>query len=50
MMEYCDADDYYEPYWEEFVGEGTYESEAKWKSWGLDIIEFTGSGDIDFEP
>ena len=50
MKEYCDADDYYEPYWEEFVGAGTYESEAKWKSWGLDIIEFTGSGDIDFEP
>ena len=50
MREYCDADDYYEPYWEEFVGEGTYESEAKWKSWGLEIVEFTGSGDIDFEP
>ena len=50
MDEYCNADDYYEPYWEEFVGEGTYESEAKWKSWGLEIVEFTGSGDIDFEP
>lgn len=50
MIEYCDADDYYEPYWEEFVGEGTYESEARWKSWGLKIVEFTGSGDIDFEP
>ena len=50
MREYCDADDYYEPYWEDFVGEGTYESEAKWKSWGLEIVEFTGSGDIDFEP
>ena len=50
MVEYCDADDYYEPYWEEFVGEGTYESEAKWKSWGLEIIEFSGSGDIDYEP
>ena len=50
MFEYCNADDYYEPYWEEFVGEGTYDSEAKWKSWGLEIIEFTGSGDIDFEP
>lgn len=50
MREYCDADDYYEPYWEEFIGEGTYESEAKWKSWGLEIVEFTGSGDIDFEP
>ncbi|MBQ8947669.1 MAG: hypothetical protein IJ058_12810 [Lachnospiraceae bacterium] len=50
MQEYCDADDYYEPYWEEFVGNGTYESEAKWKSWGLEIVEFTGSGDIDFEP
>lgn len=50
MREYCDADDYYEPFWEEFVGEGTYESEAKWKSWGLEIVEFTGSGDIDFEP
>lgn len=50
MREYCDADDYYEPYWEEFVGEGTCESEAKWRSWGLEIVEFTGSGDIDFEP
>ena len=50
MREYCDADDYYEPYWEEFVGEGTYESEAKWKTWGLEIVEFTGSGDIDFVP
>ena len=50
MREYCDADDYYEPYWEEFVGEGTYESEAKWKSWGLEIVEFIGSGDIDYEP
>ena len=50
MVEYCDADDYYEPYWEEFVGEGTYESESKWKSWGLEIIEFSGSGDVDFEP
>ena len=49
MDEYCNADDYYEPYFEEFVGEGTYESEAKWKSWGLEIIEFTGSGDVDFE-
>ena len=48
-MEYCDADDYYEPNWEAFVGEGAYESETKWNSWGLDIIEFTGSGDIDFE-
>ena len=50
MQEYCDADDYSEPYWEEFVAEGTYESEAKWKSWGLEIVEFSGSGDIDFEP
>lgn len=50
MREYCDADDYYEPYWEDFVSEGTYESENKWKSWGLEIVEFTGSGDIDFEP
>ena len=50
MREYCDADDYYEPYWEEFVGEGTYESEAKWQSWGIEIVEFTGSGDIDFRP
>ena len=50
MEEYCNADDYYEPYLEEFVGEGTYESEAKWESWGLEILEFTGSGDIDFEP
>lgn len=46
---YCDADDYYEPYLEEFVSEGTYESEEKWVSWGLEIIEFTGSGSIDFE-
>ncbi|MCR5603800.1 MAG: hypothetical protein K6G27_08880 [Lachnospiraceae bacterium] len=50
MDEYCNADDYYEPYWEEFVGEGTYESENKWRSWGLEPVEFTGSGDIDFEP
>lgn len=50
MEEYCNADDYYEPYWEEFVSQGTYESEAKWKSWGLEIVEFTGSGDIDFDP
>ena len=50
MREYCDADDYYEPYWEEFVGEGTYESEAEWKAWGLELVDFTGSGDIDFEP
>ncbi len=50
MDEYCNADDYYEPYLEEFVGEGTYESEAKWKSWGLELVEFTGSGNIDFEP
>ena len=42
--------DYYEPFWEEFVGEGTYESEMKWRSWGLEVAEFTGSGDIDFEP
>ena len=50
MEEYCNADDYYEPFWEEFVGEGTYESEASWKSLGLEIVEFTGSGDIDYEP
>lgn len=50
MIEYCNADDYYEPYWEDFVSEGTYESEDKWKSWGLEIVEFTGTGDIDFEP
>lgn len=50
MDEYCNADDYYEPYFEEFVGGGTYESEAKWKSWGLRIIAFAGSGNIDFEP
>ena len=49
MEEYCNADDYYEPYFDDFVSEGTYESEKKWKSWGLNIIEFTGSGDIDFE-
>ena len=48
--EYCDADDYYQPVFEDFVSEGTYESEDKWKSWGLEILEFTGSGDIDFEP
>lgn len=50
MDEYCNADDYYEPYLDEFVSEGTYESEAKWRSWGLRALEFTGSGDIDFEP
>ena len=50
MNEFCNADDYYEPFFEEFVGEGTYESEEKWKSWGLELIEFHGSGDIDFEP
>ncbi|MDO4803487.1 MAG: hypothetical protein Q4A32_01540 [Lachnospiraceae bacterium] len=50
MQEYCDADDYYEPVWEDFAGEGTYESEERWKSWGLEIVEFTGSGDIDYEP
>ena len=49
MQEYCDADDYYEPYWDEFVGNGTYDSEKEWKSWGLEILEFTGSGDIDYE-
>ena len=49
MEEYCDADDYYEPNLEEFVGEGTYESEKEWKSWGLELVEFTGSGDIDYE-
>ena len=50
MEEYCNADDYYEPYMEEFVGEGTYESQLKWESWGLELVEFAGSGDIDFEP
>ena len=50
MEEYCNADDYYEPYMEEFVGEGTYESQLKWASWGLELVEFFGSGDIDFEP
>jgi hypothetical protein len=50
LDDYCNADDYYEPYLEEFVGEGTYDSEVKWKSWGLQIVEFTGFGDIDFEP
>ena len=49
MQEYCDADDYYEPYLDEFVSEGTYDSEREWKSWGLEILEFTGSGDIDYE-
>ncbi len=37
MVEYCNADDYYEPYWEDFVGKGTYDSEEKWKSWGLEL-------------
>lgn len=32
MIEYCNAYDYYEPYWEEFVGEGTYDSEDKRKN------------------
>lgn len=50
MQDFCDADDYYEPYFEEFVGEGTYESEKKWKSWGLDIVSFEGNGEVDFEP
>lgn len=50
MEDYCNADDYYAPFFEEFVGEGTYDSEEKWKSWGLEIIEFTGSGDIDYAP
>lgn len=50
LDEYCNADDYYEPYLEEFVGDGTYDSEEKWKSWGLDLMDFTGSGDIDFDP
>ena len=49
MDDYCNADDYYEPYLEEFVSEGTYESEKKWESWGLEIVEFTGSGDVDYE-
>ena len=50
MDEYCNAEDYYEPYREDFVSEGTYDSEKKWRSWGLELVEFTGSGDIDFEP
>ena len=50
MEDYCNEDDYYEPYLDDFVSEGTYDSEEDWKSWGLEIIEFTGSGNIDFEP
>ena len=50
MQEYCDADDYYEPYFDEFVSEGTYDSESEWASWGLKIIEFSGSGYVDFKP
>ena len=50
LEEYCNADDYYEPYLEEFTGDGTYESEKKWKSWGLEIESIDGSGDIDFVP
>ncbi|MBR1470976.1 MAG: hypothetical protein IJ600_04965 [Lachnospiraceae bacterium] len=50
LEEYCNADDYYEPYLEEFTGDGTYESEKKWKSWGLEIESINGSGDIDFVP
>ncbi|MBR3306117.1 MAG: hypothetical protein IKI75_02530 [Lachnospiraceae bacterium] len=50
MEEYCNADDYYEPYLEEFVGEGTYDSEKKWVSWGLKIERFDGTGDVDFGP
>ena len=49
MERYCNADDYYEPYLEEFVSEGTHKSEEKWKSWGLEIIDFTGTGDVDYE-
>ena len=49
LYAYCSADDYYEPYLDDFVGEGTYRSEKEWKSWGLEIDEFTGSGDIDFD-
>ena len=50
MEEYCNADDYYEPYFDEFIGEGTCDSENEWESWGLEIVEFTGSGDVDFRP
>ena len=49
LDEYCDSDDYYEPYLDDFVGEGTYDSEEAWKSWGLELIDFSGSGDIDWE-
>ena len=36
------------------IGKSLWEMEPmtqrkKWKSWGLELIEFTGSGDIDFE-
>lgn len=50
MGEYCGADDYYEPYFDEFVGEGTYDSEQKWVSWGLEVLESTSSGYVDYKP
>ena len=49
MQDFCDADDYYEPYFEEFAGDGTYESEKKWKPWGLEIVSFEGDGEVDFK-
>ena len=35
MAEYCNADDDYEPYWEESVGDGTYDSEKKMEVVGI---------------
>ena len=49
MEEYCNADDYYEPYMDDFAQEGTSESEARWKSWGLEISDLTGSGYVDYD-
>ena len=49
MEAYCNASHYREPYWEEFVGRGTRKSTARWKSWGLDILDITGSGEMCYD-
>ena len=48
MDEFVNADDYYEPYFEEFVSEGCYGAREKWESWGLEIMGFEGTGEMEY--
>ena len=48
LDDYCNGDDYYEPFMEEFPSEGTYEFGKACKEWGIEIIDLSGGGEVEY--